>query len=89
MGATVAGVVATIASIPQFAEGGLVYGNTIAQVGEYSGASSNPEVIAPLSKLKSIIGSSNETISNVTFTIKGKELVGVLNNYNKQTSKVK
>lgn len=50
--------VATISStpIPAFADGGIVFGPTIAQVGEYSGASANPEVIAPLDKLKSMIG---------------------------------
>lgn len=50
--------VATISStpIPAFADGGIVFGPTIAQVGEYSGASANPEVIAPLDKLKNMIG---------------------------------
>lgn len=42
--------------IPKFADGGIVYGDTLAQVGEYPGASSNPEVIAPLDKLKSLLG---------------------------------
>ena len=31
-----------------FADGGMVYGPTLGLVGEYAGASSNPEVIAPL-----------------------------------------
>lgn len=50
--------VAAISStpIPAFADGGIVFGPTIAQVGEYSGASANPEVIAPLNKLKSMLG---------------------------------
>lgn len=39
-----------------FASGGIVSGPTQALVGEYPGARSNPEVIAPLDKLKSIIG---------------------------------
>lgn len=38
------------------ANGGIVYGPTRALVGEYPGANSNPEVIAPLSKLKGMIG---------------------------------
>lgn len=41
-----------------FANGGIVSGPTSALVGEYPGARSNPEVIAPLDKLQSIIGSS-------------------------------
>jgi hypothetical protein len=41
-----------------FANGGIVSGPTNALVGEYPGARTNPEVIAPLDKLQSIIGSS-------------------------------
>ena len=39
-------------SVPQMAAGGLVHGRSLVEVGEYSGAQSNPEVIAPLSNLK-------------------------------------
>ena len=42
--------------IPEFASGGLVFGPTVGLMGEYSGARNNPEVIAPLDKLKSLIG---------------------------------
>ena len=42
--------------IPSFAEGGIVSGTTIARVGEYAGAATNPEVIAPLDKLKGMLG---------------------------------
>lgn len=45
--------------IPNFAKGGVVSGETIARVGEYAGARSNPEVIAPLDKLNSIIGNNS------------------------------
>jgi len=38
------------------AEGGIAYGNSFVNVGEYGNAHSNPEVIAPLSKLKDILG---------------------------------
>lgn len=52
----IAGVMSAFAAIPAFAEGGIAYGPTLGLMGEYPGASSNPEVIAPLSKLKSMIG---------------------------------
>jgi len=42
-----------------FADGGIVYGETFARVGEYSGARNNPEVIAPLSDLSGILQKSN------------------------------
>lgn len=40
----------------RMADGGVVYGSTFANVGEYSGARQNPEIVAPLNKLKSLIG---------------------------------
>jgi len=54
----VGGVLAAFASIPKFADGGIVGGPTIGMMGEYAGARSNPEVIAPLDKLKSMLGDS-------------------------------
>jgi hypothetical protein len=42
--------------VPQLAGGGLAYGDTIARVGEYRGAASNPEVIAPLNRLQGMLG---------------------------------
>lgn len=44
-------------AIPKFADGGIVSGPTIGMMGEYPGARSNPEVIAPLNKLKDMISS--------------------------------
>jgi hypothetical protein len=61
VGALAATQVATIAAspIPAFAKGGLVTGATMGLVGEGRGTSmSNPEVIAPLDKLKSMLGDS-------------------------------
>jgi hypothetical protein len=66
------------ASIPKFADGGIVSGPTLGLMGEYAGAKSNPEVIAPLSKLKDLIkGSSNTSNVNVTgmFRVQGTDLV--------------
>jgi hypothetical protein len=41
---------------PKLALGGLAYGETLATVGDNPNAAIDPEVIAPLSKLKSILG---------------------------------
>ena len=41
------------------ASGGLAYGFTSAVIGEYSGARSNPEVVAPLSDLTGILARAN------------------------------
>lgn len=51
----VGGIMAAFAAIPKFADGGVVYGPTLGLMGEYAGASNNPEVIAPLNKLKELI----------------------------------
>jgi hypothetical protein len=49
--------------IPSFADGGIVSGPTVGLMGEYAGAGSgNPEVIAPLNKLKSMIGGGTQKI---------------------------
>ena len=42
-------------SFAQFANGGIVHGETLAKIGEYAGAHANPEVIAPLSDLTRIL----------------------------------
>lgn len=39
-----------------FADGGIVYGETFARVGEYSNSRGNPEIIAPLDRLQSLLG---------------------------------
>jgi len=50
--------------IPAFADGGLVTGPTTALIGEGSGTSmANPEVVAPLDKLKSMIGGGGQNIT--------------------------
>ena len=46
-----------IPKIPKLATGGIAFGNTLANVGEYLGARSNPEVIAPLDKLRDLLPS--------------------------------
>lgn len=87
--AAVAAIVAAMKSIPKFADGGVVSGPTLALVGEYAGASGNPEVIAPLDKLRSMLQpSSGLDLSKVQFEIKGRTLVGILakeNNVNKRS----
>ena len=43
--------------LPGMAEGGLAFGPTLALVGDNPGAANDPEVVAPLSKLNSMMGS--------------------------------
>ena len=77
--AAVAAIIAAMASLPKFAKGGIVSGPTLAMVGEYAGASGNPEVIAPLDKLRGMLAQpGGMDFSKVRFEIKGRTLVGIL-----------
>ena len=85
----VAAMLATVtaAGVPMLAKGGLATGPTLAMVGEYAGASGNPEVIAPLDKLRSLLPDQQEAgIGDLEFRIKGDDLVAV---YNRRTNKVR
>jgi hypothetical protein len=71
-----------------FAEGGIVSGPTLGLVGEYPGASSNPEVIAPLDKLKGMLNMNNNNSGFVASTsIQGRDLAIVLERYNKDSKR--
>jgi hypothetical protein len=71
--AAIAAVMGALLSMPKLAGGGLAYGPTSAIIGEYPGASSNPEVISPLSKLKDAIGDTGGTV-HLTAKLKGRDI---------------
>lgn len=86
--AAVASVLAALASLPKFAGGGIAYGPTVGLFGEYSGAQNNPEVVAPLNKLRQLIQPAGGMGGIVEFKIDGRILRGVLNKvdrYNQRT----
>ena len=76
VGGLAAANVATIAStpIPTFADGGIVSGPTLGLMGEYGGAKGNPEVVAPLDKLKSLMGNAQQKVE-VYGRISGNDLI--------------
>lgn len=63
-----------------FANGGIISGPTMGLMGEYPGASSNPEVVAPLDKLKSLIGGGGGTLEA---RISGNDLLILMNKANR------
>jgi tape measure domain-containing protein len=67
---------------PKFANGGIVSGPTLGLMGEYAGARSNPEVIAPLSKLKDLLGNSSGSIGVGEIKLRGEDLYIMLQRYN-------
>ena len=62
-----------------FANGGIISGPTLGLMGEYPGAANNPEVVAPLDKLKSMIGGGG---GNGQFILRGQDLVLALQRSN-------
>ena len=78
-------------AVAAFANGGIVSGPTLGLMGEYAGAKSNPEVIAPLDKLKNMIGSRQAQQVNVggEFRLNGQDLVVALQRAEKQRGRIK
>ena len=71
-----------------FANGGIVSGPTVGLIGEYAGASNNPEVVAPLDKLRNLIRpASQPVIVGGTLRASGRDLVCVLANETRITGK--
>lgn len=69
-----------IPKIPKLAKGGLAYGPTLAMVGDNRGASVDPEVVSPLSKLQDMISGNNQPMVEVLLLI-----LDALRNNDKQT----
>ena len=73
---------------PKLAKGGLAFGPTMAVVGDNRGASYDPEVIAPLSKLKGMLGDTG--FNGVLETrISGNDLIILLNRSQKGLNRIK
>ena len=54
----------SVPQIPMLAKGGVITSPTIAMMGEYAGAKTNPEIVTPQSILKETISSSNDDLIN-------------------------
>lgn len=85
LGAAVRNTIKAGPSVPAFADGGIVSGPTLGLMGEYPGARSNPEVIAPLDKLKTLMKSDQSTGYVAQTHISGRDLAIVLERYNKDS----
>ena len=92
--ALIAGMVGLVksqfASVPKFANGGIVSGPTMGLMGEYPGAKANPEVIAPLDKLQGMMGGSSQNVNvGGEFKINGQDLVVALQRADRNRSRIK
>lgn len=74
----------------KLATGGLAYGPTLAVVGDNPGASRDPEVVAPLSKLREYIGGHSrlELVGNVSFELSGDTARAILSRENMRLSRL-
>ena len=89
MGVAAAGALAIFGGLPKFADGGVISGPTLGLMGEYPGAHSNPELIAPANTMmgfiRKAVGEAGGGFGGeVEFKIKGDVLVGVLNQANRK-----
>ncbi|MDE6071613.1 MAG: hypothetical protein K2G53_03560, partial [Muribaculaceae bacterium] len=82
--ATAIATVSQIKQVTAFADGGVVSGPTMALVGEYAGARNNPEVIAPLNKLRDLLPEPGAGVQRVEVTgrLRGADIVLASSNYN-------
>ena len=95
VGGAIASILAAFAALPSFSTGGIFTGNST--IGDMNLARVNAgEMILNNRQQRNLFNLlngngtlTNNTGGNVTFKIQGKELVGVLNNYNNQKSKVR
>lgn len=88
-GAAIASVLASFAALPKFAEGGIAYGPTVGLFGEYPGAANNPEVVAPLNKLQSLIEPAWSGMPDSLITrISGRDLEIILRKWNRFKSRI-
>lgn len=74
LGAAAKQIVKNMGAPKKMEQGGLVYGSSFVNVGEYGNAHTNPEVIAPLSKLKSMLGTNNQSLVAVHGSIDGNNI---------------
>lgn len=59
--------------VPAFAAGGIAFGPTLGLFGEYSNAATNPEVVAPLDRLRSLMGGTSISVE-VIGKISGRDI---------------
>ncbi|MDE6230044.1 MAG: hypothetical protein K2M37_00305 [Muribaculaceae bacterium] len=86
--AGIAAMLAMMGSLPKFADGGIAYGPTVGLFGEYPGAKNNPEVVAPLNRLRSLIGDNEGgNGGRLTCSVRGDQLQFVLDRTKRKHSR--
>lgn len=93
LAASMGAVMSAFGSVPKFADGGIVYGPTLGLMGEYAGATNNPEVIAPLNKLRDLINPVSSGASQVflsgNWKVSGSDLQLILDRNSAKNNRIK
>ena len=71
----------SVPQIPLLAKGGVITSPTIAMMGEYAGAKTNPEIVTPQSILRETISSSNDDLINALLSATGR-IIKAINDSN-------
>ena len=71
----------SVPQIPMLAKGGVITSPTIAMMGEYAGAKTNPEIVTPQSILRETISSSNDELINALLSATGR-IIKAINDSN-------
>ena len=71
----------SVPQIPMLAKGGVITSPTIAMMGEYAGAKTNPEIVTPQSILRETISSSNDELINALLGATGR-IIKAINDSN-------
>ena len=71
----------SVPQIPKLAKGGVITSPTIAMMGEYAGAKTNPEIVTPQSILRETISSSNDELINALLGATGR-IIKAINDSN-------
>lgn len=74
-----------VQNLHPFAKGGIISGPTLGLLGEYAGAPNNPEVVAPLDKLRSLLPSTGGGV--MTAKVRGRDLVLATSNETRASSR--
>ena len=92
----------SVPQIPQLAKGGVLYDTTIAMMGEYAGAKSNPEIVSPQNIMyettrrafeDAIFSNNNNNGQDIYLTLKvgdeelGQVIIDTLGNIKRNTGK--
>lgn len=86
-GKALGSIVKALLSRVSLAGGGIVSGETLVRVGEYPGARVNPEVIAPLDKLKNLIGGGDGYIAEAR--ISGDDLLILVDRAERRLNRIR